>query len=280
MPPLPAEGRVPRLVPAPCLRRACDMCATKGRRQGPPPPHTSAPPRVGDEGREGRTAAPPPEDKAARWGGSRERVRDGPHDRARRKHAPCKPPLGGPRGSERRVGRATTGATRHAPHPSRGTSAAPRASAVPATCLRRRKDSEGAPPPPPRTPPPNKERGDDSEGVARGHGGGTEDRPTCQGRGLATSGKKKSNHEQSIPTRQRKKARRRGPKPRRTGGGRGDMGPQGTLVKNPTTGKWGPQRENPPLPPPLQPRPVLASCSRHACDMRATKGRRQGRQGG
>ena len=58
------------------------------------------------------------------------------------------------------------------------------------------------------------------------------------------------------------------------------MGPQGTLVKNPTTGKWGPQRENPPLPPPLQPRPVLASCLRHACDMRATKGRRQGQQGG
>ena len=57
------------------------------------------------------------------------------------------------------------------------------------------------------------------------------------------------------------------------------MGPHGTLVKYPTTGMWGPQRETPP-PPPLQPRPVLASCLRHACDMRATKGRRQWRQGG
>ena len=42
-------------------------------------------------------------------------------------------------------------------------------------------------------------------------------------------------------------------------------------------GYGGPKGENPP---PLQPRPVLASCLRHACDMRATKGRRQGRQGG
>ena len=57
------------------------------------------------------------------------------------------------------------------------------------------------------------------------------------------------------------------------------MGPHGTLVRYPTTGIWGPQREPPP-PPPLQPRPVLASCLRHACDMRATKERRQGRQGG
>ena len=171
-PPPPAEGRVPRLVPAPCLRRACDMSATKGRRQAPPPPtHTSAPPRVGDAGREGRTAAPPPEDKAARWGGSGERVRDGPHDRARGKHAPCRPRRGGHRGSERRVGRATTGATRRAPLPSRRTSTAPRASAVPATCLRRRKDSEGAPPSPPPTPTPTKERGEDSEGMAGGHGG-------------------------------------------------------------------------------------------------------------
>ena len=149
-----------RLVPAPCLRPACDMRATKGRRQAPPPPrpHTSAPPRVGDEGREGRTAAPPPEDKAARWGGSGERVRDGPHNRARRKHAPCKPRRGGHGGSERRVGRATTGATRHAPFPCRGKGAARRACAVLATCLRRRTDTEGAPPPHPLLPHPPRKR--------------------------------------------------------------------------------------------------------------------------
>ena len=44
--PPPAEGQVPRLVPAPCLRRACDVRATKGRRQGrPPPPHTPPTPQ-------------------------------------------------------------------------------------------------------------------------------------------------------------------------------------------------------------------------------------------
>ena len=154
-PPPPAKGRVPRLVPAPCLRRACDMLATKGRRQAPPPPHTPPPPQGWGmkEGRGEQRPPPPPKDKAARWGGSGERVRDGPHDRARRKHAPCKPQRGGHRGSERRVGRATTGATRQAPPPCRGTSAAPRACAVLATCLRRRTDIEGAPPPPspPRT---------------------------------------------------------------------------------------------------------------------------------
>ena len=52
----PPPPPLPHLVPASCLRRACDMRATKGRRQPPPPPHThtSAPPRVGDEGRGGR----------------------------------------------------------------------------------------------------------------------------------------------------------------------------------------------------------------------------------
>ena len=168
-PPLQRDG-----CRASCLRCACVVPATcvqrrKDDKPPPPPTHTSAPPRVGDEGREGRTAALPPEDKAAGWGGSGGRVRDGPHDRARRKHAPCKPQRGGHRGSERRVGRATTGATRHAPLPCRGTSAAPRACAVLATCLRRRKDSEGAPPPllphPPR-------KGARTAGRKRGDTGG------------------------------------------------------------------------------------------------------------
>ena len=83
-------------------------------------------------------------------------MRDGPHDRARRKHAPCKPQRGGHRGCERRVGRATTGATRQAPPPCRGTSAAPRACAVLAGCLRKRTDSEGAPPHPLLPHPPRK----------------------------------------------------------------------------------------------------------------------------
>ena len=83
-----------------------------------------------------------------------------------------KPLRGGHRGSERREGRAMTGATRPAPHPSRRTSAVPRATAVPATCLRRRKGSEGAPPPPPPPPPtPTKERGEGNGEKARGQEG-------------------------------------------------------------------------------------------------------------
>ena len=44
-----------------CLRRVC--CGGKTTRATPPHTHTSAPPRVGDEGREGRTAPPPPRTK-------------------------------------------------------------------------------------------------------------------------------------------------------------------------------------------------------------------------
>ena len=150
------KGAARQPPPPPCrgtgaAPRACDARATEGKRQAPPPHHATAPPRVGDAGREGRTTAPPPEDKAARWAGSGERVRDGLHDRAQEKQAPSRPQRGGHWGSERRVGRAMTWAARRAPHPSRRTSAVPRASAVPATCLRRRKGSEGAPPPAPTT---------------------------------------------------------------------------------------------------------------------------------
>ena len=225
-PPPPRGSQVPRPVVVLCLRHACDVRATEGRRKGRPnPPNTTTPPRA-NAGREGaKSAPPPPEDNAAGWGGRGRRVWDEPHDRARRGRAPCKPrrgdhrgcgrriegategaarqtppppaegreprlvlatrgqrqendkapppphasapprvgvagregraaapPLqrGGHRGSARSVDRAKTRATRRASHPSRRTSAVPRASAVPATCLRRRKGNEGAPPPPPR----------------------------------------------------------------------------------------------------------------------------------
>ena len=173
MSPPRAEGRVPRLVPAPCLRRACDMSATKGRRQAPPPPPHTTPPPQGWGMQEGRGGQRPPLPRTKRQDGEAAGRGCGTDHtwEARGKHAPCKPQRGGHRGSERRVGRATTGATRRAPLPSRRTSAAPRASAVPATCLCRRKDSEGAPPSPPPTPTPTRERGEDSEGMARGHGG-------------------------------------------------------------------------------------------------------------
>ena len=158
-PPPPAEGWVPRLVPAPCMCRACDMRATKGRRQAPPrpPPHTSAPPRVGDEGREGRAAAPPPEDKVARWGGSGERVRDGPRDRARRKHAPCKPQRGGAPGERTQGGKGDDGSHAACPPPlqrdKRRTSCLRRAFDVPTP----EDGQRGRPPPHPLLPhPPRK----------------------------------------------------------------------------------------------------------------------------
>ena len=260
---------------ASCLRRACVVPATCVQRweddKPPPPPHTHTPPPPQGWGKKvgrGGQRPPPPEDKAARWGGSGERVRDGPHDRARRKHAPCKPQRGGHRGCERRVGRATTGATQQPPPPCRGTSAAPRACAVLATCLRQRTDSEDAPRPPP-SPPPTQERGEDSEETARGHGEGQR---TDRRAGGETGGgrwrRKKKNKEQSKPTCQGKNARRQGPIPRRTGGGRGDMGPQEKLVRYPTSGVWGPQRRNPPPP------PTAAKCLtpylRRACVVPAT----------
>ena len=66
-PPPPSCSQVPHLVLASCLRCACDMPATKGRRQGrPPPPNTIAPPRVGDEGRGGGKPPPPPRGQSGR----------------------------------------------------------------------------------------------------------------------------------------------------------------------------------------------------------------------
>ena len=142
-----AKEGAARLTPPPPCRgtkttpRAYDARATAGKRQGPPPPQASAPPRVGVAGRDGRAAAPP-------------------HQR------------GGHRGRARSVDRAKARATRRASHPSRRTSAVPRASAVPATCLRRRKGNKGAPPPPSPPPPaPTKDRGEGNGEMARGQEG-------------------------------------------------------------------------------------------------------------
>ena len=150
----PSASPLACVVLASCLRHACK--GVEDDMGAPPPPTPPPPPRVGDVGRGGRKAPPPPEDKAAWWGGSGERVRDGPQDPARRGHAPCKPQRGDHRGCERRVERATTGATRHAPPPlCRGTGAVPRACAVLASCLRHASnEGKTTSPPPPRTPPP------------------------------------------------------------------------------------------------------------------------------
>ena len=192
---------------ASCLRRASVVPATCVQRREddkppPPPTHTSAPPRVGGEGREGRTAPPPPEDKAARWGGSGERVRDGPHDRARRKHAPCKPQRGGHRGSERRVGRAKTGATRLAPPPP-AEGQVPRL--LPAPCLRRayaRGRTARTPPPPTPFSPTHPRKGRGQHGDGEGTWGGAEDRPKRRGERRVASGggKKKKNRRVGQPS--------------------------------------------------------------------------------
>ena len=153
---------------------------------------------------------------------------------------------------------------------------------VPAPCLRpayaRGRTARTPPPPNPLLPhPPRKgaRTARSRRGDMGGGGRGQTDAP-----GGETGGgrwRRKKNKEQSKPTCQGKKARRQGPIPRRTGGGRGDMGPQETLVRYPTLGVWGPQRRNPPPHCSQVPHSVLASCLRRACDMRATKGRRQGR---
>ena len=122
---------------ASCLRRACVVPATCVLRReddkgAPPPPHTPPPPQGWGMQVGGGGKRPPPKDKAAGRGGSGERVRDGPHDRARKEHAPCEPQRGDDRGCERRIGGATMGATRHAPPPVEGQ--VPRL--VPAPCLR------------------------------------------------------------------------------------------------------------------------------------------------
>ena len=210
---------------------------------------------------------PPPEGTAAGWGGSGTRVRDELHDRAQREHAPCKPQRGEHRGCDRRKGRMTTGATRQAPPPP-AEGQVPRL--VPAPCLRRACTigRTARTPPPPRPlllHPPNKrartartQRGD--MGCGRGQ---------TEMQGGETRGKKKKK-QQRTPTRQSggrqqgqtghggsqearqgardrgtplgTKARRQGPTPQRTGGGRGDKSPQKTLVRYPTSGVRGPTR--------------------------------------
>ena len=73
-----------------CLRRACVMPATCVLQREDD---------KGDKGDDGSGMRAPPEDTAAGWGGSGKRVRDEPHDRAQREHAPCKPQRGDHRGA-------------------------------------------------------------------------------------------------------------------------------------------------------------------------------------
>ena len=194
-------------------------------------------------------------------------MRDGPHDRAQREHAPCKPQQGDHRGCDRRVGRATTGATRLAPPPHL------QRDKCRASCLHRARDvltpgdrQRGSPPPHPLLlHPPTKgartarrQRGDMGGGGRRTYrnAGGRE---TCRavkkkktpmrqsrGRQQGQTGHGRS-HEARQGARERgtplgKEAGRQGPTPQRTGGGRGGKSPQKTLVRYPTSGVWWPPR--------------------------------------
>ena len=205
-PPYRGTGAAPRAcaVLASCLRHACNEGKTT---RLPPPPHTPPPPQ-GWGMKEGRGGQRPPLLRSKRKDGEvAERGCGTDHTTV-------------PEGSTRRAsphGGGTGGANAGWEGRRRGPRGMPLSPAegqvprvVPAPCLRLAYAggrTARAPPPPPKpfTPPPTKEGGEDSEGVARGHGGGTEDRPTCQGKRRAASGEKKkekkNNHEQSIPTR-------------------------------------------------------------------------------
>ena len=266
MPPPPCRGTgaAPRAcaVLASCLRHACN----EGKTTSPPPTHTSAPPRVEDEGREGRTAPPPPPPPRGQSGKVGRQRREG----AGRTTRPCpsearavQPPAGGAPGVRTQGRKGNDGSHTARPPPPL------QRDKCRASCLRRAcdvltpEDGQRGPPPHPFLPHlPRK--GARTEGGGKGTWGGGRGQTDAPGGETGGGRWRRKKKKQSKPTRQGKKARRQGPKPRRTGGGRGDMGPRGTLVKYPTSGVWGPQRGKPP------PHCSLALCLRRACFVPAT----------
>ena len=148
-PPLQRDGSR-----ASCLRQE----SNEGETTRPaPPPHASAPPRVGDAGREGRTAPPPPEDKAARWRGSGERVRDGLHDRAQGKQAPSRPQRGGASGERTQSGKGEDGGHAASPTPQQKDKCRATCQCRACDVLTPEEGQRGRPPPRPQLPhPPRK----------------------------------------------------------------------------------------------------------------------------
>ena len=106
------------------------------------------------------------------WGGRGRRVRDEPHDRARRGRAPCKPRRGDHRGCGRRIEGATKGAARQTPPPP-AEGREPRL--VPAAREQRRENDKPPPPPPTCVRPPKgggcRKGGADSGPPSRGQSG-------------------------------------------------------------------------------------------------------------
>ena len=150
----------------------------------------------------------PPADKAAGWGGSSERVQNHkavPVGCARRES----PKRRENQGRVDRERRAKMGATRQPP-PRRGTSAAPRACILLATCIRQRTDSKGAPPPSPQ---PTQERDEDSKETARGHGEGRRTDHNAGERDGRQAVKESPDRRGTAGTREHRKGRGKGETP-------------------------------------------------------------------
>ena len=274
MPP-PLQSQVPRLVPAPCLRRACDMRATKGRRQCPPP-HTPPPPQGGGM-KEGRGGQRPPPPRIKQQGGeAAERGCGRDHKTVPEGSTRRASPSGGGTGDANAgwEGRRREPHGKPPPPPCRGTSAAPRACAVLATCLRQRTDSEGAPPPlHPRLPHPPRKGASIARSWRGDMGGGQRTDQHARGRdgrrAVETQKKKKKRKKQTnAPGEESEKT---GTKTAANGGRPGRHGTARDTGEEPDHGGMGAPKGRPPPP---------TAASPCACVVLASKGRRQGRQGG
>ena len=230
------------------------------------------------EGRGGQRPPPPPRGQSGKVGRQR-REGAGRTTRPCPKEARAVPaPAGGASGEQTQGRRGDHGSHTASPPPCRGTSAAPRACAVLATCLSQRTHNEGAPPP---FSPTHLGEGRGQQGGGEGTWGGGRgqtDMPGEETGGERWRRKKKPRTKgTNAPGEESEKTGTKTP----ANGGRPERhGPAGDAGEVPNHGDMGDPKGKTAPPPPLQPRPVLASCLRYACDMRATEGRRQGRQGG
>ena len=222
------------VVLASCLRHACYEGKTT-RAPPPPPTNTTAPPRVGDDGSGTRT---PPRGQS----GTMERQR---REGAGRTTRPCPKgartvhaPTGGPPGVRPQGRKGDDGSHTASPPPTcRGTSAAPRACTVLATCLRQRTGSKDAPPPTPfSSTHPRKGRG--QRGDSEGTWGGAEDRPKRRGERPVASGGDAKKKKQRTPTRQ-SRDRQQG----LTGHGRSQEARQGARERGAALGKKAGRRD-------------------------------------
>ena len=255
---------------ASCLRRACVVPATcvQRREDDKPPPTHTPPPAQGwgmKEGRGGQTPPPP----RTKWPGGEAAERGCgtghttvPEGSTRR----ASPSRGAP--WVRTQGRKGDDGSRMAsPPPCRGTSAAPRACAVLATCLRQRTDSEGAPPLGPLLPyPPRKVAR--TVGRWRGDMGGGGQRTDGRARGrdgrrTVKTQEKKTKNKANQHARGRKREDRDQDRDERREAG-ASWACKGRWCRTRPRGYGGSKGETPP------PHCSLALCLRRACVVPAT----------